>query len=145
VSSGVADYGATAFLSIMMGITEPPSVWWIALCTDQPGEGMDGDILAEIEPDPAANYGRVSVASGSAHWGLNGQYVANIDTLDFGIPTADWGQISHYGILDAATEGNLWAFGEFFNPQEADATFDILIPQGGIVLALYGLENSIAV
>lgn len=136
-------YGANLFVSQLLGITAVPAQYWIALCTDQPGEGMDGDILTDLEPDPAAGYLRIAYPTGPDHWALSGQFGTNLLTVDFGVPTAAWGRLSHYAVCDAVSSGNAIAFGEFLNPTNADASFDVLIPPGGLLMAMYGLENSI--
>lgn len=128
----------------MVGLGTIPTDFYVALCTAQPGTGWDGSVLASVEPVDTA-YSRKALLSGTSGWTLspNG-YVINAVSIDFGVPTVDWGVITHYALLDAATNGNLLLFGEYALPIHADTSFDVQIPQGGIVIALANLVASIA-
>lgn len=141
--SGVTDYGATQWAQVITGAISLPSSYWIALCDEEPGTDMDGTVLADLEP--VGGYGRVQYLTGPTYWDNNGQYVTNLNTISFGIPTADWGMITHFALCDASSGGDLYAFGEFMNPQDVTTQTSFTIPQGGIILALYSLQPSIAV
>lgn len=64
------------------------------------------------------SYARVSVTKGDAQWkgthgsatgassGTNGT-ISNAGAITFPAPTANWGTVSHFGIYDAASAGNL--------------------------------------
>lgn len=116
----------------------------MALCTGDPGTGWDGTMLATIEPTDGS-YARKPIVKGSSGWTLspNG-YVLNAVGVDFGVPAAPWGVVTHYALTDALTDGNLLLFGEYAVPANATASYDVQIPPGGIVMALANLVASIA-
>lgn len=143
--SGINDYGAGYWAELMVGLQSIPSAYWIALCTQEPGDASDGTILQDFEPDTAAGYARVSYTTGASYWGVNGQYVTNTATVDFGVPTAAWGLLTHFALTDDPVAGNLFAYGEMHNAVNADITTDVQLPPGGIVLAIYTLDPSIAI
>lgn len=93
-----------------------PSVLAIALFTAAPGEAgggteVAGGSYARVQLNPAdANWnatqgGTVGASSGSS--GLTD----NASDITFPAPTADWGQVTHFAILDAASGGNMLMYG----------------------------------
>lgn len=142
--NAISDYGASLFAGLMVGLGTLPADFYVALCTDEPGTGWDGTILETIEPtDP--DYVRQPIAKGAPGWALSDNgYVLNANILDFGVPGVSWGVITHYALTDAATAGNLVLYGEYASGAQADGSFDVQIPPGGIVIALANLVASIA-
>lgn len=64
------------------------------------------------------SYARVSVTKGDSSWkGTHGSAtgnssgtsgtVSNASAITFPVPTANWGVVTHFGIWDASTSGNL--------------------------------------
>ena len=143
--SGLADFGASSWLATILGLSPVPAGYYVALCLEQPGPGMDGAVLSDLEPPPGSAYGRQFVATGPADWVINGPYALNLNGLDFPVATIDWGLITHYAVLDSVAEGNLVGYGEFLVPIEVLAGDPMSIPPGGLVLTLADLEDSIAV
>ena len=144
MSNGITDWGAAQWLAALFGVVSPISGYYVALATDQPGVDADGTILADLEPTDSA-YNRVAYPAGSSYWGVNGQYIANIVDIDFGGAVIDWGSLTHYVLCDSSSGGEIYAFGEFLNPSYVGAGDQVLVPGGGIVLALSSLQDSIAV
>jgi hypothetical protein len=142
--SGVADFGAEAWLQIAFGVIEPADVYWIALCSSEPGPGMDGDVVSDLEPDDPS-YHRVSYDTGASAWATNTGFITNISDIAFPFPSQDWGPVNHYGLLTAETGGELYAWGEFLNPQYVTVDYGMVIPAGGLVVTMTSLDNSIAV
>ncbi len=140
--AGVADYGASAWLSAIFGLTEPPAEYWLALCNSEPGAQMDGDILGDLEPD-GAGYERVQYGIGSGYWAVESGRITNVQPISFPTPLEDWDYVSHFALLDAATSGDIYAWGEFINSQTVQANQNILIPQGGVVIAIQSYASSI--
>jgi hypothetical protein len=140
--SGVSDYGSGALLSALVGITAPITRYWVALCTDEPGPGMDGDVLGDLEPDDTA-YARMLYGTGNALWSAQDGYVTTLADLTFPTPTVDWATVTHYALCTAPTSGELIAWGEFLEPQYVAAGLIVTIPAGGIVIALDQLDDPI--
>lgn len=135
MASAITDWGANAWISILMGIDSPPANYWIALASREPGTGIDGSMLAALEPASGGVYERQEIAADGSHWGLSGSgYVANSVAIPFGVPDVSWGFISYFVICSAATDGQLYAYGEFSNAQNFDASYYVELPIGAISL-----------
>lgn len=141
--SGVSDYGSRTWLSGLFGIVPVPSQYFVALCTHQPGTAMDGNMLAGLEPGDVA-YERQQYPSGAASWTPNGPYVTNSQGLVFPTPSVDWGYLNHFALCTAVHSGQIFAWGEIFNPQFVTNTIGVLMPPGSLVLGLHALDNTIA-
>lgn len=90
-----------------------PGTVYVALFTSAPNDTGGG---AEVS---GGSYARVAVTSSLANWagtqsagstsassGTSGQ-TSNNAKVTFPAPTANWGSVTHWGIFDAATGGNL--------------------------------------
>jgi len=97
---------------------DAPATWYVALFTVAPGETGGGTEVS------GGGYARVAVPNDSVNWDLlpAGATDANLDgvaddaiiknKLDIVFPqaTVDWGTVTHWGLFDAATGGNLWIY-----------------------------------
>jgi hypothetical protein len=144
MGSGVTDYGSPTWLGALFGVIPVPSGYYVALCVAEPGVAMDGAVLGDLEPDDTA-YHRQFIALGSTRWGVSDSYITTLVDVDFGLASADWGQITHYALCSAPSGGNIFAWGEFLNPPTIQSGYQATIPAGGIVVALSALEAPIAV
>jgi hypothetical protein len=94
-----------------------PTTLYVGLLTAAPSDTGGGTEVS------GGSYARVSVAASLANWagtqgagtttastGTNGT-TSNNNAITFPAPTANWGQITHVGVYDASTAGNLlfWA------------------------------------
>lgn len=81
-----------------------PTVIAIGLFTAAPGEAGGGTEVT------GGSYGRISVNPLDANWaapvGGNG-VTSNVAAITFAAPNATWGTVTHDGIFDATTAGNL--------------------------------------
>lgn len=93
--------------------TSPASVW-VALYTAAPSDAGGG---TEVTGN---NYARVAVARSLAAWagtqgagtttastGTDVGATSNNAAITFNVPSGSWGTVTHFGILDAVTGGNL--------------------------------------
>ena len=86
---------------------------WIALYTDDP---TDADVGTEVT---SGSYARVQInanGGGAPDFTLAavdgiGYKVENDDDVTFPTATASWGTVTHFGLLDAASGGNLLMHG----------------------------------
>lgn len=79
-----------------------PSTLWVALYTTIPNlAGVGGTEVS------GGSYARVEYAPGDANWDYLSNYFTNLQAVTFPSPSANWGTIVGYGILDANTAGNL--------------------------------------
>lgn len=141
--SGVSDYGSATWLSALFGVVPLPAQYYVALCSQQPGAAMDGNMLAGLEPTDSA-YTRPAYSTGGSHWGSNGPYLTNLQIINFPDPGQDWGYLTHFALCTAPVSGQVYAWGEMFNPQFVTDSIGVLIPPGALILGLHALDNSIA-
>lgn len=135
MASAITDWGASEWMQILMGIISPPANYWIALASREPGTGIDGSQLAALEPASGGVYERQEIAADNSHWGLSGSgYVGNAVAVPFGTPDVNWGFIGYFVICSAATDGQLYAYGEFSNARNFDIGFYVELPIGAIAL-----------
>ena len=94
------------------------STLYVGLLTAAPNDAGGGTEVS------GGSYARVSVSSSLANWagtqsagstvassGTGGQ-TSNNAAITFPTPTAGWGTVTHFGIYDASTSGNLLFYGE---------------------------------
>lgn len=94
-----------------------PATLYVALFTAAPSDVGGGTEVT------GGSYARVGVASSLANWagtqgagttvassGTGGQ-TSNNAVITFPTPTAGWGTITHFGIFDATSSGNLLLYG----------------------------------
>src|SRR5262245_42349315 len=89
-----------------------PTALYLALYTAPPADAGGGTEVT------GGGYARVAVAPADINWtatqggtvgnssGTSGK-TTNAGLIQFPTPSANWGTVTHYGILDAATAGNL--------------------------------------
>lgn len=68
------------------------------------------------------SYARVTVTRTTADWAApadnaGAQRTSNSAAITFPVPSANWGVITHFGIFDAATAGNLLYHGALTTPK----------------------------
>lgn len=93
-----------------------PATGYVALYTVCPTDSAAGTEVT------GGSYARVAITSSLANWagtqgagttvastGTNGTTSNNI-VLTYPAPTANWGVVTCWGILDAASAGNLWIY-----------------------------------
>jgi len=87
--------------------TSPPSVY-MSLWTGNPTAAGTG-------PEIGSGVGYSRVLTPPATWGYSGLFLGwyAAAQIQFGPSTAAWGTVTHYGIHDAASGGNLLIFGGF--------------------------------
>jgi len=82
-----------------------PTNIYVALSTADPGE--DGSGISE----PSGNgYARVQTSGDDWNAAANG-HIDNANDITFPEATGDWGTITHFALFDAATGGNMLAYG----------------------------------
>lgn len=74
-----------------------PATVYVGLYTTDPGEGNTGTEVS------GGSYARTAVTFGSPSNGVS----TNSGAVTFPTATGTWGTITHIGILDASTSGNL--------------------------------------
>jgi hypothetical protein len=90
-----------------------PATLYVALFTAAPSDSGGGTEVS------GGSYARASVSSSLANWAGTqsagsttastgtGGATSNNGAITFASPTANWGTVTHFGIFDAASSGNL--------------------------------------
>ena len=87
--------------------TPSPASWFIGLHTAAYCESGTG--VTEVSTS-GTTYARIAVARGSGFTRASSSDVRTVEnaaTITFGVPSANWGQVTHVGLYDAVTSGNL--------------------------------------
>lgn len=94
-----------------------PATWYVGLFTAAPsdtggGTEVSGGSYARVAVTASlANFaGTQSAGSTTASSGTGGTS-SNNGAITFPAPTASWGTVTHFGLFDASTSGNLWIWG----------------------------------
>jgi hypothetical protein len=85
-----------------------PTGLWVALFTSAPSDAGGGTEVS------GGSYARVSVAPLDANWTAGSStdgVTSNASAITFAAPTANWGTVTHFGLFDASTAGNLLVHG----------------------------------
>ena len=115
--SAMSDYLENEILDHILGTgayTMPTTVY-VGLSTGSFNDDNSGTELS------GSGYARQSIAFGAAASGT----ASNSGNVDFPAATGSWGTVSHFGIFDASTGGNLLIHGAL-TASKAVATGDIL-------------------
>ena len=115
--SAMSDYLENKVLDHVLGTTSytMPATVYIGLST---GSFADDNSGTELTGN---GYARQSIAFDAAASGTTD----NTSAVDFPTATGSWGTVSHYGLFDASSSGNLLIHGAF-TVSKAVASGDIL-------------------
>lgn len=149
MANQITQWGATQWVGMLFGEVDVPDSYFVALCSRQPGTGIDGTQLALLEPPVTAaslTYARKELTIGNTDWALSdpgGGYVSNRVIVNFGLPDTNWGFTPYYALCDAATDGNIYAYGEFANAAALGTSYAVQIPIGALVFSAVSAQPSI--
>jgi hypothetical protein len=103
--SSLSDYSEKLLLDWLMtsGSAPRPTNWFVALYTAEPIDSGGGTEIS------GSSYARQSVTFGAATSGSG--TTTNTNTVNFTAGGGDWGTVTHIGIFDAVTSGNLLWYG----------------------------------
>lgn len=102
-----------------------PTAWYVALFTDDPTDAGTGTEVS------GGSYARTAVT-----FTVSGDTASNSGAVEFPEATGSWGTITHIGIYDASTSGNLIAHAAL-TASKAIASGDILrFPIGELDITL---------
>ncbi len=104
-----------------------PTAWYLALFTSNPAEDASG---TEVSTSGTA-YARQSVS-----FSVSGNLATNSAAVEFPTATASFGTVTHIGVFDASTSGNLIAYSAL-TASKAIATGDVFrVPSGDLDITL---------
>ena len=107
------------------GTATRPTAWFIALYTAPPSDSGGGTEVS------TGGYARQSVT-----FSVSGDTASNTGVVEFPTATASYGTVTHVGVFDASSSGNLLAFSAL-NVSKAIDTGDVFrIPTGDLDITL---------
>jgi len=102
-----------------------PSTLYVALYTATPNDAGGGTELS------GSGYTRKSAA-----FTTSGATTSNSGAVEYNAATGSWGTITHIGVFDAATSGNLLAYGALSASKTIGAGDVFRIPAGDLDITL---------
>jgi len=124
----MSDYLETTLINHVLRGTSfsSPSSRYIALYTSDP---MDANTGTEVT---GGSYARQTCTFAAPTNGVT----SNAAIVSFPVATADWGTVTHFGIVSALTGGNLWFSGTLSGPQAVgtDTQLQFLVGQLTVTL-----------
>lgn len=114
------------------GTFAKPATIAIALFTSDPGENVSG---AEVTGN---GYARAQLAPSDTNWAApvagNG-VTSNNSLVTFATPTGPgWGTITHFGIFDATSGGNMLLYGALTTPKTINADDVVTLANGQLTV-----------
>lgn len=115
-------------------MAQPANVF-VALCTAQPSDDATGSTI--VEPTGGA-YARVSTAGTDWVVGTTALVTSaqNGVVITFPTATGSWGTVTHVAICDAATGGNLLAYGTLSTPKQISVDDTASFAANSLVITL---------
>lgn len=110
-TAGISYYLENSFINHVFRNTSMTSGsnTWVALYTSNPTKGDTGTEVASTN-----GYARAfikSIESDASPWLIESNHAYNNHRITFPSPTGSWGTITHWGLRDAPTGGNLYFYG----------------------------------
>lgn len=114
MAGSLSDYTESALINALLRGTAFPSATgsvYVALFTAAPSDSGGGTEVT------GGSYARVAVSRATGSWDApadqsGAQKTANTNAITFPNPTANWGTVTHFGVFDASTSGNLLFWGD---------------------------------
>lgn len=133
------NYLEHATLDYLFGATSytPSGTLYVGLSTTTPAE--DGTNFTE--PASASGYARAAITNTKSYWSTAAQTstsgeVHNLSTITFGVSSGNWGTITHGGLFDALTGGNLLVQSAFADSQVIGNNTTVNIPSGSFSIRI---------
>jgi len=108
-----------------------PTVY-LALFTTNPTAAGTGDEVALLDDTDPTGYGREAITFNAA----SSQEADNDGDVEFGPALFAWGTITHVGLYDASTAGNLLYFGELTTPKTVGVGDSLKLADLGMTVTL---------
>jgi|TARA_R110000823_G_scaffold281323_1_gene399556 hypothetical protein len=109
------------------GTAARPTSWHLALFTSNPDEDASGTEVTTV----GTAYARQSAA-----FTVSGNTASNTSAIEFPTATATYGTVSHVGVFDAATSGNLLAYAALTTSKAIDTGDVLRVPAGDLDITL---------
>lgn len=132
------NYFETAILNACRGIDiTAPKQMYLALFLTNPNEDGAG---TEVEYE---GYKRLAINFSEPAVDANGVTIKNSEILTFATAPVDVGNVTHIGIMDSLTGGNMWAYSEPVDPLEVKANVAPVFTEGTLSFTFVGNMSDI--
>lgn len=134
-ATSLTDFLETALVNHLFRSTAytAPATWYVGLLTGGCNDSSGGTEAT------GSGYARVGVASGTGNWaatsGGNGT-TSNSSAINFATPGASWGLVTHFGIWDASTSGNLLICAQLTTSKTINSGDTVSFPAGSLTVQL---------
>jgi hypothetical protein len=102
-----------------------PTAWFLALYTAAPGEAGGGTEVS------GGGYVRQSVA-----FTISGNEATNSGAIEYPTATSSYGTVTHVGVFDASSGGNLIAYAALATSKAIDTGDVLRVPAGDLDITL---------
>lgn len=102
-----------------------PTSWYLALYTSAPGEAGGGTEVS------GGGYARQSVT-----FTVSGNEATNSGAIEYPTATGSYGTVTHVGVFDAASGGNLIAYAALATSKAIDTGDVLRVPAGDLDITL---------
>jgi len=102
-----------------------PTAWYLALYTAAPSDAGGGTEVS------GGSYVRKAVS-----FTVSGDTASNSAAVEFDVATAAWGTISHVGVFDASSGGNLIAYAALTASKTIDDGDVLRVPAGDLDITM---------
>ena len=128
--AALSDYAEKLLLdwSMTTGSATRPTAWYVALYTSAPSDSGGGTEVS------TGGYARQTVTFGAA--ATPGGTTDNTTTVTFTASGDNWGTVSHIGLFDASTSGNLLWHGAMTAPKTVNDGDTLEFSVGNIDLSI---------
>lgn len=109
------------------GAATRPAAWYLALFTTDPGETGAGTEVTTV----GTAYARQTAA-----FTVTGNTASNTAAIEFPTATATYGTVSHVGVYDAVSGGNLIAYAALTTSKVIDTGDVLRVPAGDLDITL---------
>lgn len=112
--SNYTENGVLNHLFRATSMSSPANVYLGLFTSDA---GLESNTIASATEVVDSAYSRVNITTNGSYTAPSDGVIRNVQDLDFAPATVDWGTITHTAVLDAATGGNVLAWGALTNPR----------------------------
>jgi len=109
------------------GSATRPTAWYLALFTSNPDEDGSGTEVSTV----GTAYARQTAA-----FTVTGNTASNSAAIEFPTATASYGTVSHVGVYDASTGGNLIAYAALSTAKVIDTGDVLRVPASDLNITL---------
>jgi hypothetical protein len=108
-----------------------PATYYVAVFTTASSDSAGGT-------EPSGNaYARVAKTNGATDWSRTGSVLSNATAITFPAPTPNaWGTLTHWGLFDAATDGNLMFHAPLTNSRSTTAGVAVTFSVGALTISV---------